>query len=158
VLAEVSKLLAGAPAWLSREVLICGGAAVALLVISLLLRGLQKVVSVALAIALVLGAVWFIRDAWRHKDKFLSPSVAAQLDTMADKTLSSPQAQAAWESIKSQFSRLSGTADRSASTVTEAQRREALANELTARATALRREGSKIAAEELLRFRDKLRE
>ncbi len=158
MLAEVSQLLAGAPSWLSREVLICGGSAIALLVISLLLRGLQKVVSVALAIALVLGAVWFIRDAWRNKDKFLSPSVAAQLDTMADKTLYSPQAQAAWASVKSQFLRLSGTGERSASAPTDVQRREALANELTTRATALRREGSKIAAEELLRFRDKLRE
>ena len=158
VLAESAKFFAGAPDWLSREVLICGGAAIGLLVISLLLRGLQKLVSIALAIALVLGAVWFIRDAWKNKEKFLSPTVAAELDSLADKTLHSPQAQAAWASVKNQFSRLtSSSTERAGTASTDSQRREAVASELTTRAATLRREGNKAAADELLRFRDKLR-
>lgn len=156
VAADAAKLFAGAPDWLSREVLICGGSAIALLVIALLLKGLQKLVSVALAIALVLGAMWFIRDAWRNKEKFLPASVATELDSIADKTLHSPQAQAAWDSIKSQFSRFTSSAAEKATT--DAQRREVVANELTTRATALRREGNRAAADELIRMRDKLRQ
>lgn len=165
MLAEASKLFAGAPDWLSREVLICGAAAVLLLVLSLLLRGLQKLISLGLVVAVVLCGCWFLRDAWRNKAKFLPASVATELDTLADKTLHSPQAQAAWNAAKQQFARLTGSTAYASSTsettgpaAGDPQHREALASELAARAATLRKQGDRTAAEELLRLRDRLRE
>jgi hypothetical protein len=150
--ADVTALFPGAPEWVSSKALLCGAAAIGLFVLSLLLRGLQKVVLLCLALALIAGAFWFLQDAWRNKDKFLPPSVAAQLDALADKTLRSPQALAAWDSAKAQFAELTGS-----KSAPQGSRERVIAENLTTRATELRRQGHKTAAEELLRFRDQLK-
>ena len=155
LLAEATKLIPGAPEWLSSKVLLCGAAAIGLFFLSFLLRGLQKLASLACAVALIVGVCWFLADAWRNKEKFLSPSVSAQLDSLADKTLRSPQAQAAWESAKAQFSKL--TSGSKNEPLSNEDRETAIAEDLTARASALRKEGHAAAAEELLRMRDQVR-
>lgn len=154
LLAAATRWLPNAPEWLSSEVLICGAAAVGLLLLSLALKGLQKIISLALAIALVLGVFWFLRDAWKNKEKFLSPSAAAQLDSLADKTLRSPQAVAAWESVKEQLTKFAASASRES---TPEERRKAVADELTARAAELRKDGHRAAAAELLKLRDEMK-
>jgi hypothetical protein len=154
LLAEASALFPGAPEWLSSKALLCGAAAIGLFVLSLLLRGLQKVVLLLLAVVLIAGAFWFLRDAWRNKDKFLPPAVAARLDALADKTLRSPQALAAWDSAKAQFAKLTSPSGESEP---RENRDQVIAEELATRAANLRRQGHKTAADELLRFRDQLR-
>lgn len=156
---DASALYPGAPEWLSSKVVLCGAAALGLVVFSLLLKGLQKVISLALALALVLGAFWFLRDAWDHKEKFLPPALAAQLDAVADKTLRSPQAQAAWASVQAQFTKLvmPKTEFATAASLDE-KRKKVIADELNQRATTLRRAGHRSAADELNRLRDRLRE
>jgi hypothetical protein len=153
VLAGASSFFSGAPDWLSSQVLICATAAVGLFVLSLLLRGIQKVVTLVLVVVLLVGAFWFLRDAWRNKEKFLSPALSAQLDSLADKTLRSPQAIAAWEAAKKKFAEMA----RSVRPATDEARQNAIAEELTTRAAALRRDGHKTAADELLRMREQMK-
>lgn len=152
LLGEASSIFPGAPEWVSSKALLCGAAAIGLFVLSLVLRGLQKVVLLCLAIALIAGAFWFLRDAWQNKEKFLPPSVAAQLDALADKTLRSPQALAAWDSAKAQFAELTGSKSEP-----KENRDRVIAENLTTRASELRRQGHRTAADELLRFRDQLK-
>ncbi len=141
------------PEWLSTPVIICALAAAALLLFSLLLKGLIKVVSLLAVLALVLCICWFLKDAWQNKEKFLSPALATQLDSIADRTLRSPQAQSAWEAVKEQFSRLTAPAIAGA----EEARKKAIETELGHRAASLRKEGHRTAADELLKLRDQLR-
>ena len=88
---------------LTNKVLACIVAAVALLIISLLLRGLLKVISLAIVVLLVLGGFWFFGDAWNHRAELLPPKWAA----LAEKSLESPKARAAWRSLQSDLSHLS---------------------------------------------------
>ena len=55
---KLHELFPNAPAWLSTKVLLCGIGAVALFVIALLLRGLQKFLILCAALLLALGAWW----------------------------------------------------------------------------------------------------
>lgn len=140
------------PEWLSTPVILCAAAAAGLLLFSLLLKGLVKVVSLLAVLALVVCIGWFIKDAWQNKEKFLSPTLAAQLDSLADRTLRSPQAVAAWESAKEQFARFTAPVAAGA----EEARKKAIDAELTQRAATLRKEGHKTAADELLKLREQL--
>jgi hypothetical protein len=52
-------------------VLACVAAAVGLAILSLLLKGMQKVITLLIAFAVVLGGVWFVQDAWLGREQIL---------------------------------------------------------------------------------------
>lgn len=132
------------------RVLACGVAAIALLLISLLLRGMLKLISLALVVVLAAGAFWFLREAWGHRAGFLPREWTA----LAERTLHSPKAQAAWEAVQSELSHVSaGARGRLAAGTDDARR--SLAARLESKAAELRKAGNKAEAEELLRLREK---
>ena len=69
--------------WVSDKVLWCGIAAVALLVLSLLLRGMLKVITLAFVVVLAAGAFYFFRDTWEHRSELLPREWVA----LAERTL-----------------------------------------------------------------------
>ena len=145
----------GAPEWLSTRVLACIVAAVGLAILSLVLKGVQKVITLLIALAVVLGGVWFVQDTWLGREAILPPELAAELDGIADRVLANPEAKAAWGSVQAEWDRLSKEAKaRLAAGGDEA--RESVAKRLDAKAAELRKQGKKAAAEELARMREKV--
>ena len=134
---------------LTDKVIACGVAAIALLLLSLLLRGMLKVISLAIVVVLAVGAFWFLREAWGHRAEFLPREWTA----LADQTLSSPKAQSAWQSVQSELSHASAEARARLSAGTDDARRS-LAAKLEAKAAELRKAGSRTEADELLRLRE----
>src|SRR5215210_3920034 len=80
---------------LSNKVYVCGAAAVVLLVISLLLRGFLKLISLAIVLLLVAGAYWFFRDAPERHGELLPQ----EWTVLAGKTLRLPKSQEAWRAV-----------------------------------------------------------
>ena len=130
--------------WVSDKVLACGVAAVALLVLSLLLRGLLKVITLVLVLVLAAGAFWFFRDTWKHRAELLPQEWTA----LADRTLDSPKAREAWQSVQTELSHLSATAREHLAAGTDAARRNVRAK-LEAKARELRKAGSSAEADQI---------
>ena len=88
---------------LTDKVLACGIAAIALLVLSLLLRGLLKVITLALVVVLAAGVFWFLRDGLGTQSDVLPH----EWTKLADGTLDSQKARDAWQSVQSDLAKLS---------------------------------------------------
>ena len=145
----------GAPEWLSTRVLACIVAAVGLAILSLVLKGVQKVITLLIALAVVLGGVWFVQDAWLGRDAILPPDLSAELDGIAERALANPDARAAWESVQAEWDHLSKEAKaRLAAGGDEA--RASVGKRLETKASELRKQGKRAAAEELTRMRGKV--
>jgi len=155
----LANLAAAAPhadGWrnlLTDKVVACGVAAVALLVLSLLLRGLLKVITLALVVVLAAGVFWFLRDAWDGRAALLPH----QWTKLADGTLDSQKARDAWQSVESELSHLSADARARFAAGTDDARRILVAK-LEAKAQKLRKEGSHAEADQLARFADLVRQ
>jgi hypothetical protein len=145
----------GAPDWLSTRVLACGVAAVALAILSLILKGVQKVITLLIALLVVLRGIWFIQDAWMVREEILPPELAAELNGVAARALETPDARAAWRNIQGEWTHWTGEAKaRLAAGGDDA--RASIARRLDAKASELRRQGRKSAADELARMREKV--
>jgi hypothetical protein len=155
----LANLAAAAPhadGWrslLTDKVVACGVAAVALLVLSLLLRGLLKVITLALVVVLAAGVFWFLRDAWNGRADLLPH----QWTKLADGTLDSQKARDAWQSVESELSHLSADARSRFAAGTDDARRILVAK-LEAKAQKLRKEGSTAEADQLARLADLVRQ
>jgi hypothetical protein len=130
--------------WVSDKVLICAAAAVGLFILSLLLRGLLKVISLVLVLVLVAGAFWLLRDTWEHRAELLP----REWTELAQHTLDSPKAQEAWKSVESELAHLSATARERLAAGTDSARRNVQAK-LEAKARELRKEGSSSEADQI---------
>lgn len=137
--------------WVSDKVLGCGIAAVALLVLSLLLRGMLKIITLALVVVLVVGGFYFFRDTWEHRSELLPREWAA----LAGRTLESPKAQAAWQSVQAELGHLSATAREHLAAGTDTARRKVQAK-LEAKARELRAEGSAAEADQIARLAEQM--
>jgi len=135
------------------KVIACGAAAVALLVLSLLLRGLLKMLTLALVVVLAAGAFWFVREAWGHRSELLP----RQWTVVADKTLSRPKARAEWRSLQFELSLLSPDVRNGLAAGTDGAR-ETLIEEIHLRAQELRKDGNKSESDELERLARLIRE
>ncbi len=131
----------------SGKVLACGIAVVALLILSLLLRGLLKVISLALVVVLAAGMFWYLRDAWLHKAGLVPRDWAV----LAEQTLNSPKARGVWESLQAEISKLPAEARAKLAAGTDEARR-VLIEQLEARARKLRKEGGDAAAGQIAKF------
>ena len=132
---------------MSDKVLVCGVAAVALLILSLLLRGLLKVITLALVAVLAAGAFWFLRDGMRAQ----SGTLPQEWTTLAEHTLDSQKARDAWQDVQSDLGKLSANARSRLAAGTDDARRILVAK-LEARAQKLRKEGSTAEAEQITRL------
>ena len=146
---------ADAPEWLSTRVIACVVAAVGLAVLSLLLKGVQKVITLLIAAAIVLGGFWLMQDAWKERAQLLPPELAKELDSLADKALENKEAVAAWEALQKEWAHWSGEAKARLAAGGDPAR-ETIAKRIDAKAAELRRQGKKAAAEELSRLRQKV--
>ena len=127
--------------------LACGIAAVALLVLSLLLRGLLKVITLALVVVLAAGVFWFLRDGLGAQSDMLPH----EWTKLADGTLDSQKARDAWQAVQAELAKLSTDARSRLSAGTDDARRVVVAK-LQARAQKLRKEGSTAEAEQIAHF------
>ncbi len=125
----------------------------ALLVLSLLLRGLLKVITLAVVVVLAAGVFWFLRDGWSARTDLLPQ----QWTRLADGTIDSPKAREAWQSVETELSQLSADARSRLAAGTDDARRILVAK-LETRAQKLRREGSAVESDQLARFADLLRQ
>ena len=137
--------------WVSDKVLGCGIAAVALLVLSLLLRGMLKVITLALVVVLVVGGFYFFRDTWEHRAELLPREWTA----LAERTLDSPKAREAWQSVQAELGHLSATAREHLAAGTDSARRKVQAK-LEAKARELRGEGSAAEADQIARLAEQM--
>ncbi len=149
----LANLAAAAPhadGWrhlLTDKVLACGVAAVALLVLSLLLRGLLKVITLALVVVLAAGVFWFLRDGIGKHEGMLPQ----EWTKLADTTLDSQKARDAWQVVQAELAKLSGEARTRLSAGTDDARRVVVAK-LEAHAQKLRKEGSSAEAAQIVRL------
>jgi len=137
----------------TEKVIVCGAAAAALLVISLLLRGLLKVLTLALVVILAVGTFFFIREAWVHRSELLPREWTA----LAEETLDDAKARAAWRSVQSELALLSADTKKRLAAGTDDARRTLLTR-LEAKARELRKAGSKAEAEQIERLAALIRE
>jgi hypothetical protein len=155
-LANVAAAAPHADGWrnlLTDKVLACGVAAVALFVLSLLLRGLLKVITLALVVVLAAGVFWFLRDGWNARADLLP----RQWIQLAEGTLDSQKARDAWQAVESELSQLSADARSRLSAGTDDARRTLVAK-LEAKARELRKSGSKAEADQIARVADLVRQ
>ena len=146
-LANVAAASPHADGWrhlLNDKVLACGIAAVALLVLSLLLRGLLKVITLALVAVLAAGVFWFLRDGLGTQSDLLPHAWTA----LAERTLDTPKARDAWKSVESELGHLSASARARLAAGTDDARRSVQAK-LEAKARELRKEGSSVESEQI---------
>ena len=149
----IANIAAAAPhadGWrhlLTDKVLACGIAAVALLVLSLLLRGLLKVITLAIVVVLAAGVFWFLRDGWTGRSELLPH----EWTKLADSTLDSQKARDAWQSVQSELTKLSTDARSRLAAGTDDARRVLVAK-LEAKAQKLRKEGNAAEAEQVARL------
>lgn len=129
------------------KVVACAIAAVVLLLISLLLRGVLKVITLLLVLVLAAGAFWFIRDGWGGHAGLLPREWSA----LATKTLDSPVARDAWQSLQEELSHLSEAARARLAAGTD-DARHSLVGKLDARAQKLAKEGKAAEAEQVSRL------
>ncbi len=149
-LANVAAAAPHADGWrhlLTDKVLACGIAAVALLVLSLLLRGLLKVITLLIVVVLAAGVFWFLRDGLRVQSGMLPH----EWTRLADGTLDSQKARDAWQSVQSELAKLSADTRTRLAAGTDDARRIVVAK-LEARAQKLRKEGSTAEAEQIARL------
>jgi hypothetical protein len=145
----------GAPDWLSTRVLVCGIGAIGLAILALVLKGVQKAITLTIALLVVLGGVWFVQDAWAVRAEILPPELAAELNGAAGRALENPDAKAVWKSLQAEWSRWDKQArNRLAAGGDDA--RAAIRRRLETKAAELRRQGKKAAAEEVTRFGEKV--
>jgi hypothetical protein len=77
------------------------GLALGLVVLSLLFRGAKRLIALVFAGLFLAGSLWVLRQQWeRHRDDLMTPAMEAKLNELAGKTIRSPEAVAAWESIQ----------------------------------------------------------
>lgn len=131
----------------SDKVLACGIAAVALLILSLLLRGLLKIITLALVVVLAAGVFWFIRDGWNGR----ADALPGEWSALAAKTLNTQTARDAWHAVEAELSRLSPDLRARLAAGTDDARRVVLAK-LEAKARELRKQGNAEEAEQLTRL------
>ena len=132
---------------LTDKVLACGIAAVALLVLSLLLRGLLKVITLLLVLVLAAGVFWFLRDGLGVQ----SDVMPHEWTKLAEHTLDSQKARDAWQSVQAELAKLSTDARSRLSAGTDDARRIVVAK-LEAKAQKLRKEGSAAEAGQVARL------
>lgn len=137
--------------WVSDRVLWCGIAAVALLVLSLLLRGMLKLITLAFVLVLAAGAFYFFRDTWEHRSELLPREWSA----LAERTLESPKAREAWQSVQTDLGHLSATARDRLAAGTDSARRM-LQTKIEAKAREFRKAGSTTEAEQFARLAEKM--
>ncbi len=143
------------PEWVSPRVLLCAAAAICLLILSLLLRGVQKIITLLIATALVAGIFWLIQDAWPHARSVLPAELSTELETLANRALQAPQSKAAWAGIQREWDKLKDEPRAKMAAGGEGARK-AVAARLDTKIAELRREGNKTAAEELTHLREKV--
>jgi hypothetical protein len=149
-LANVAAAAPHADGWqhlLTDKVLACGIAAGVLLVVSLLLRGLLKVITLLLVLVLAAGVFWFLRDGLGVRADMLPQ----EWTKLAEHTLDSPKARDAWQAVQSELGKLSADAHARIAAGTDDARRMVVAK-LEASAQKLRKEGSKAEAEQVARL------
>lgn len=127
--------------------LACGIAAVALLILSLLLRGLLKIITLALVVVLAAGVFWFLRDGWNGS----ADALPGEWSALAAKTLNAQTARDAWHAVESELSRLSPDTRTRLAAGTDDARRIVLAK-LEAKARELRKQGNTEGAEQIARL------
>jgi hypothetical protein len=146
---------AGTPEWLSNRVILCGAVALALLVLSLLLKGLQKVLFLLIIAVACLGLYWLAQDTWHRKNDVLPPQLALEFDGLARRVLVDRDAQAAWKSVQAEWSQLTGEAKLRLQAGGD-EARAAVARRLDAKAAELRHQSKKAAAAEVAALRSKV--
>jgi hypothetical protein len=137
--------------WVSDKVLWCGIAAVALLVLSLLLRGMLKVITLAFVLVLAAGAFYFFRDTWEHRSELLPREWVA----LAERTLESPKAREAWLSVQTELGHLSANTREHLAAGTDSARRR-VRDKLEAKARELRKDGNSAEAEQIARLAERM--
>jgi len=133
--------------WVSDKVLVCAVATVALFVLSLLLRGLLKVITLVLVLVAAAGGFWFLRDTWNNRSDLLPHEWV----TLVDRTLDTPKSRAAWRSVEAELATLSANGRAHLAAGTDEARRSVV-SKLEARAQELRKAGNRAEAEQLDRL------
>jgi len=118
---------------------------VALLVLSLLLRGLLKILTLLIVLVLAAGIFWFLRDGVGARSGLLP----REWTVLAERTLDSAKAREAWRSVESELNQLSANAREHLTAGTDGARRT-LQAKIEAKARELRKEGSGAEADQLL--------
>ena len=139
------------------RVLACGIAAVALLILSLLLRGLLKLITLAIVLVLAAGIFWFLRDG-AGTGKPARPGLLPHAWTdAAEHALDLQKARDAWQSVQAELAKLPATTRTRLAAGTDDARRIAIAK-IEARVQKLRKEGNVDEAAQLTRLVELLRE
>ncbi len=131
-------------------------AAGVLLLVGLLLRGLRRLLVLALALACLAGALWVVKQQWaRHGSDLVGPETEARLEEMANATIRSPDAADAWQGIRTDvhaLAREARTAGLQAATSAWAKIDSALLD----RAAGLESQGNAAGARELNDLRERM--
>jgi hypothetical protein len=133
----------------SEKAIACAIAAAILFALSLLLRGVLRLISLVIVLLLAAAAFWWIREGWGHRGNV----VPAKWLAVADKALLGRESRAAWHSIQSEFAMLSSEARSRIAKGGEDARRTVL-ERIDAKVRELRKAGKADEAGELLRLRE----
>ncbi len=131
--------------WLTRGNLFIAGAGLALVLMYFVVRGIIRLFTFFLTIAVCAALLWFTRDQWMQYGRdFAGPEFEAKLSRLAEQTIHSPAAVEAWHGIQRQ---IAGLGEKAADAVKE---------KLSTKAEELHKKGDDDAAEELSHLRERV--
>jgi len=135
---------------------VAGGVVVLVILVALLLKGIRKLIALLLAIALLAAAAWFFATQWgKYHQEFVSPDLEARITAKAHEILGSPEAQAAWESIRGDLADALEKAKEHGSVAAQ-KAKEKLNAALDAKVEELKEKGKDASVEDILKLKQQL--
>jgi uncharacterized protein YcfL len=128
------------------------------LFIALILKGVRRLLALALAGLFLAASLWVLQQQWRrHKADLIGPETEAQLSELANKTIRSPEAAEAWTLIRADVQELIAETKAQGAGVTSSAWVKVDA-EIRQRAATLISQGNTTAAKELSEFSQRVGE
>jgi hypothetical protein len=142
--AGVFDSIRGGP-WVTRENVFIVGGIVGVVLLFFVVRGIIRLLTFLLTIAVCAAVLWFTRDRWmQYGHDIAGPEFEAKLSRLAEQTIHSPAATEAWSAIQRQ---IAGLGEKTA---------DAVKQKLSAKAEDLHKKGDDTAAEELSHLRERV--
>lgn len=134
---------------------ILGSVLLALLLVLVIAKGMAKLITFAMALLFLMCSFWVLKSrVQEYQGELLSPEWQIKIQELAEHTIESPEAVAAWQAIRTELAALGEEAQDQGGVVAEnlQKRVEAL---IDAKADALREAGKEKAAEQIAALRSK---
>lgn len=139
-----------------RDVMVAIIILVVILLVCVLLKGVKKLIGLVLAVIFLAASGWFFKQQWdKYHQDFLSPELEARITEKAQEILSTPEAQAVWESVRADVADALAKAQEHGSAAAD-EAKASLRKALDEKVQELKDRGQNAAAADLLKLKEQV--